>query len=103
LRSDLAGEEVTPTARITVAAVSSVPANPDPLADLPLGDATADGVDHSGDFVPGDSRVLDARQETFFRVHVAATDAAGLDLDSDRSRAWLWDFAFDQLERALRP
>jgi len=102
LRSDLAGEEVTPTARITIAAVSSMPAHPDPLADLPLSDATPDGVDDSGDFVPGDSRVLDAWVETFFREYVAVTDAAGLNLDSDRSRARLRDLAFDQLERALR-
>ena len=43
-----------------MAAVAAVPADADPLARLPRDDAVADRVDHAGDFMAGNARVLDA-------------------------------------------
>ena len=62
LGGDLARHEVTATAGIAVAAVSSVPADGDPLAGGPPRDVLANSVQDAGDFVSGDARVLEARE-----------------------------------------
>src|SRR5262245_5190566 len=66
LKGDLAGDEVSATARIAAPAVSAVPANSDPLARRPPGDVHADRVDYSGDLMSRNPRVLDARPGSFF-------------------------------------
>jgi hypothetical protein len=67
-----------------------------------LGDAIADPIDNSSDFVSRGSRILDARQQALLCKRVTVANAAGLDLDSHRTRAGLRDLAFNKLERRFR-
>src|SRR5918999_5394869 len=83
LGGDLAGDEVTASAGIAVATVSTMPADSNPLAGCPRGDARTYGIDDSRDLMARDSRVLDAWKASLYRDGVAVADAACLDLDSD--------------------
>jgi len=60
----------------------AVPADTDALSQLPRRDARAQLIDYAGDFVPGNARILNARQGAIFREHVAMTNAARLNFDS---------------------
>jgi hypothetical protein len=98
----LAGNEVTTTARIAVPAVSAVPADSDPLAWCPPGDACPDRIDDSGDLMSWDPRVLDARPDSLLCKEVAVADATRLNLDAHEPSPGLWDVAFNELKGAFR-
>jgi hypothetical protein len=98
----LAGNEVTTTARIAVPAVSAVPADSDPLAWCPPGDAWADRINDSGDLVSWDPWVLEARPSSLLCKGVAVADATSLNLEAHESSPGLWDVAFNELKTAFR-
>ena len=102
LRGDPARHEVTTTARITVATVSPMPADSHPLTNLPPRNARGHGIDHTGHFVSGDSRISDSWPCSLFREGVAVADSAGLDFDPHGSRSRLWNVAFNELKGSVR-
>src|SRR5207245_10998693 len=93
---------VPPPAGSAVPAMPAVPADSDPLARRPSGDARADRVDGASDLVPGDARILDAGPESELGKGVTVTDAARLDLDAHGSGTGLGDLALDELEGGIR-
>jgi hypothetical protein len=98
----LAGHEVTTTARIAVPAVSTVPADSDPLAWCPPGDACAGRINDPRDLMSWDPRVLEARPDSLHCKGVAVADATGLNLDANGSSPGLWDVAFNKVKGAFR-
>jgi histidine triad (HIT) family protein len=98
LKGDLTGHEITAAAGIAVTAVSAVPADPDPLAPHPSGNAFADRVDDSGDFMPGNPRIPDARPLSFPGQGIAVADAASFDLYAHVSGSGLCDLAFSKFK-----
>jgi hypothetical protein len=60
--------------------VAGVPADADPLADLPPEVGRADFLDRAHHFVAGNKRVLEVREVTFFGDGAAVANAARLDL-----------------------
>jgi hypothetical protein len=100
LQGDLTGHEVTATAGIAVTAVPAVPADPDPLAPRPSGDAFAERIDDSGDLMSGNPRIPDARPLSLLRQGIAVADAARFDLYTHVSGSGLCDLAFNELKGA---
>ena len=94
----MAGDEITAPARITVATVSAVPADTDPLARCPSGNACTDRINDSGNLMPWDSRVLYARPESLLGERVAVTDASSLHLDTRLPGARLGCFPLDNFQ-----
>ena len=82
--------------------MAAMPADADPLPHCPSHDTRSDRIDDAGDFVPRDSGVLNAGEGSLFGKRVAVADASGLDLDSYRAGARLWDFALHELKRPIR-
>jgi hypothetical protein len=95
-------DEITLAACGAGKVMSAMPADSDALAFFPMGDARAGLVYNSGDFVAGDARVLDTGEDAFLGDHVAVTDAAGLNLDSDLACAGLGDVALDHFKITAR-
>ena len=62
--------------------MASVPAHANSLALLPESDVRAELVDDSGDFVSGDTRILQAGPLAFFYQEVAVADSTGLHFDA---------------------
>src|SRR5439155_22872159 len=87
---------------ITVPAMSAMPSDSDALSRCPSRDTCANRIDDAGDFVTEHARVLNAGKDPVLRIRVTVADAAGLNLDSDRSGARLRDITFDELKGALR-
>jgi hypothetical protein len=81
--------------------VTAVPADADPLAFLPSGDAAADCVDDSGDLMPGHTRVLNAWPRSLLSKGVAVADTASLDLDAHRTGSGFGDFTFNNFQRPI--
>jgi len=102
LGGDLTGNEVTAAARIAVTAVAAVPADSDPLALRPSGDACAHRVNDSGDFMSWDPRVLNAWPRSLLGHGIAVTDSTSLNLDAHVSNAGLRDFAFNNFKGSIR-
>src|SRR5262249_479958 len=97
-----AGEELPAAAGVAIPAVAAVPPDADPLARLPPGDAGADRVDHPGNLMAGDLRVLKPRETTLLGDRIAVADAAGLHLDPHRPGGRLRYLPLDDLKRAFR-
>src|SRR5438105_5672574 len=91
-------EEPLPAGRASEA-VAAVPTDAHALAGLPSGHPGPDGVDASGDLVPGHARQLEPGEGASLDHRVAVTDATCLDLDADLSRSRLGDLPVHQLER----
>src|SRR5262249_39796417 len=98
-----AGEEIPAAAAVAIPAVAAIPADPHLLAHFPPVDARPDRVDHPGDFMARDSRILDAREQSVLGHGITVADATRLDLDPDRSGTGLRDRSLDDFERAFRP
>jgi hypothetical protein len=81
--------------------MATMPADADPLPRCPSGHTRSDGIDDACNFMPWNSRVLNAREGAIFRERIAVAYTAGLNLDSDRSGARGRDFTFDELERSI--
>jgi hypothetical protein len=60
--------------------MATMPANSHPLPVFPLSDVGANRIDPPRDLMPGHSRVLQTREESFFSQYVAMTDSTGLNL-----------------------
>src|SRR5262249_58588622 len=90
-----AGKDLAPAAMVAMPAIAAVPANADPLAGLPVGDAGADRVDHAGHFMTGDAGELNSRIRPFLGERIAVADAASEDPDPDRSGARFGDRPFN--------
>src|SRR6185312_10051695 len=87
---------------LAASVVAAVPADADPLADLPAAHAGADRVDDAGDLVAGDARILEARELASDDERVAMTDAARLDLDAHGAAARRRNVALRSLQRPVR-
>ena len=59
-------------------------------------------IKNADDFMSGNAGKLNTRPPPFFHQCIAVADAAGLYLDSHRTRASLGNIALDELERSLR-
>src|SRR5947209_14145043 len=68
LGGDSTRDEITATTGITVPAMAAMPSDSDALSRCPPTNTGADGIDDAGDFVTGNSRVLNAREDPFLRV-----------------------------------
>ncbi len=77
-----------------------MPADPDTLSGLPVRDVGTDGVNASGNFMTGNSRILNARPESFLDEDIAMTNATGFHLDADLATARVWNISFDEFETA---
>src|ERR1700681_4142810 len=77
-----------------------MPSNAYALAGFPIGNVGADGVDAAGDFVSGDTWVLDAGPIAFFDQGVAVADTAGFNFNSDLVARRLGDISLDEFEVA---
>src|SRR5260370_21026548 len=85
-------------ARDARAVRAGVPAGAYALAFSPAGEASADVVDHAGDFVYGHAGILNAREESFFCDAVAVANAASLHANAHVAGAWVWNFALDNFK-----
>ena len=93
LERDLTGNEIAAPARIAVAAVAAVPANANPLPLCPSSNAWTDRVNDSGDLVPWDARVLNARPGSLLGHGITMANSTSFTLmRTDRRR--VRDFAF---------
>jgi hypothetical protein len=72
------------------------------LAFFPAGNAGADIVDDSGNFMAGRARVLNPGHEAVFHDVIAETDTTGGNLDANLSLAGRGDFAFREFEVGTR-
>jgi hypothetical protein len=79
--------------------MASMPADAGAITRLPLGDVGADGVDATGDFMPGNAREDEAGESTRFHERIAMANATCLYLDAHLSGSGLGDIPLDDLER----
>jgi hypothetical protein len=79
--------------------MAPVPTYGDSLSSLPFGDILTYCVDNPSDFVAGNPRVLNAREQSFFHKRITVADPACLDLDTDLRRAKLWNVSFYDFKR----
>jgi hypothetical protein len=94
----LAEDEVAAAAGIAVVAMTAVPTQTDPLAGLEHGNIRPNCVEDSGDLVAWNAGVLNAGPEAQLGKRIAVANAAGLDTDSNVSRARLGELALDNLK-----
>src|SRR5579864_7119958 len=80
------------------AVVPAMPADSDSLPLLPHCDARSNFVDDPGNFVTGNTWILNPRQHALCDEHVAVADATGPDLDTNLSRSGLRNFALNDLK-----
>jgi hypothetical protein len=86
--TDPADLEIPAIAKISAAAfaacavVASVPPNADALSFSPRRNVNAEFIDYTGHFVAWHTRILNARQETFFGYDVTMADSTGLHFNS---------------------
>ena len=83
-------------------AVSAVPADADPLARGPSGNARTDCIDDSRNLMSGNPRILHW-PHSLFGQKVAVANAARLYFDTHGSGTGLGDPALDEFKRASRP
>src|ERR1035441_9935937 len=93
-----AQDEFAASARHAVVAVTTMPAETDALTGLEERNVGRGLVDDSGDLMPRNTRIGDARPQAQLGEHVAMTDAAGLDADAHMPGAGGWEFLLNQLE-----
>ncbi len=85
----LAREEIAASAEIALPTIAAVPPNPHALTPGQPCHTGTHRVDHTRDFVTGNSRIRYARKDSLFDDRIAVADAASLDLDSNPALAWL--------------
>jgi hypothetical protein len=93
-----AKDEVAAAAGIAIVAMAAVPTQTDPLAGLEHRNIRPNGVEGSGDLVAWYSGVLNARPLAQLGKRIAVANAAGLDTDSNMSRARFGELALDNLK-----
>ena len=79
-------DEVAPAAQLADPAVPAEVSDADPLTGLPGGNAAADRVDDSYQFMPGDNRLLRVGAASLDRARVAVADTAGENAEPDVPR-----------------
>src|SRR5262249_3541513 len=84
-----------------MSAIAAVPADTHALANLPAGETSRDRLDSSGHLVTGNTRVLNAREQSLFGDRIAMTDAARQHLDPHRSSLRFRYRPFDDFKRTL--
>jgi hypothetical protein len=82
--------------------MSSVPAYADPLAFLPGRHAQPNSIDHTGDLMARDARIVQPWPVPFLHKDVTVTDAASLYLDANGIRTRFWHLTIHSLKRAAR-
>ena len=75
-----------------------MPTDAHALAGLPQRDFPADSIDTSGDLVPGNAWILQARPHAFFYQRIAVADSARFHFDTHLSAARLRDGSFDDFK-----
>jgi hypothetical protein len=90
--------KIAATAGVTGEIVAAVPSYAGALAGLPVGDISADGVDASGNFVSGNTWILNAGPIAFLDECVTVADAAGFDFDADLVAGGFWNISLDDFE-----
>jgi hypothetical protein len=90
--------EIAAAAGVAGEAVAAVPSDAYALARLPVGNVSTNGVDAAGNFVSGNTWILDAGPMAFFYERIAVADAAGFDLNPDLVAGGVWDVSFDEFE-----
>src|SRR6185369_2758707 len=86
----------------TVTAIAAEPTDSDTLPGLPARNRGSDGIDESGDLVPGNTRIRDSRPMAFFGERIAVAQAASLNLDPNLPRSRLRNRAVHQFKRPAR-
>src|SRR5262249_23085754 len=95
-----AGDEIAFAARGTREVVTAMPADAHPLAFFPICYAGAELVHDAGDFMAGNTRILNAREDAVLCEVVAEANAAGLHFDADLARTGLGNIALDNFKIA---
>jgi hypothetical protein len=101
LERNLTGHEVAAAARITIATVSTVPADADPLTLYPALNLLSNFIDNSGNLMSRDARVLNPRPRSLLGQRVAVADAAGLDFDAHGTDAGFRGLAYDYFNGSI--
>jgi len=95
-----AEHEITAAAVLAHETVTAMPAYADPLSGLPIGNVGADRVDPAGDFMTGNSWILNAGPMSFLDQSIAATDPTGFHLDTHLRTTRVGNVSLDELEGA---
>jgi hypothetical protein len=95
-----AENEISPAAELAGKTMAAVPTYSDALSRLPVCYIGADGVDSSGDFMTGNSGILNAWEKSFLDEDVAVTNSTGFHLDANLVAAGIGDISFDKFEAA---
>jgi hypothetical protein len=98
---DLADQEIATAARVAVTAVPTVPADANPVAEAPAGDAGTEGVNGPGHLVSGDTGILNAGPVALLGQGIAVADAGGLHADAHLARTGLGYLALHDLVGAF--
>jgi hypothetical protein len=98
----LAIDKIAAAAGLAGEIVAAVPSDAYALAGLPVGNVGADGIDVAGDFVSGDSGILDAGPKAFFYEGIAMADAASFNFNSYLVASGIWNVSFDHFEIGAR-
>src|SRR5581483_515353 len=91
-------KEIASKTVYAMAASPTEPADTNSLSGFPPIDTGADGINDAGDFMTRNTRIGYAWHKVLFNDCIAVTDSTGLNFDSDCSRVWFRNVAFDNLE-----
>jgi hypothetical protein len=80
----------------------TMPAHANSLTLIPNGDAAANRVDASRDFMTRHTRILNSGPQALFHKHIAVANAAGFHFHADLSGAWLRNVTFHQFPISAR-
>jgi hypothetical protein len=95
-------EEISPSTRTAVTAVTPMPTHPDSLANPPPLDSRPEGVDDSNHLMTGYARIFDTGELALDSERITVADPARLDFDPYCPLGGFGNFDFDQLQRPLR-
>src|SRR5215469_16413736 len=82
--------------------MSAVPADSNPIADLPRIRAGTECLNHSRDLMTWRAWINDSREGAVLGQRIAVTDAAGLNLHPDTTSAGFGDWLLLQFESSAR-
>src|SRR5262245_1290699 len=83
--------------------MASVPPDTDSLAHFPISGFFSNSVNHSSDFMAGNSWILNSWKGTLFSKRVAMTNSTSLDLYSYSPTSGRRNIFFNELKRLIRP
>jgi hypothetical protein len=85
--------KISTSAKSALTTMAPMPAHTDALAFLPRRHVCTDLIDHAGDLVARDARILQAWPMSFFHEGIAVTDSARLHSDGDLVFPWFWNLS----------